>query len=76
MGTDGVELGNAREGACISDFIHLLRETFARACQGAQSQVQGGGRNPGESDSGPAILGSLRRDAKVMLGMGKRLKTQ
>lgn len=32
--------------------------------------MQGGGRNPSESDSGPALLRSLRRDARAVLGWG------
>lgn len=65
-----MELSNAGEGTWTSDFIHSLRQTFAWACQGVQSKVQGGGRNPGETDSGPAIPRPFRSDARMMLGLG------
>lgn len=71
---DGGELGNAWEGACASYFIHSLRKTFVSACWGALSQMQGRGRNPGESRLRPCHLEIPQERCKGNAGVGVGLK--
>lgn len=71
MGTGSGELGNTGEGACASDVIQSLRETFAGAYPGALNQVMDGGGNPGHSASGSACPESPQERCKGNVGGGE-----